>query len=218
MKTSQSFEVVVAFSSPSRFLFTRRAPWLAGAAVGAEPHNVNIPRGGQVCRPGQVRDLDVQLGISVGASSVDADDAACSGNTAVGGHVVGFAARKWPEGEKQNQDGDAIHICLKYSRAGAGRAKSRRMRFCTHHEHLSSTLLEISDRFRCFAFWRRRLRILLTLMQAHRVVPRSSQISTGPTAAQDATCFSLRVRDELTHKVRVHFETDCARIYPVSLG
>jgi len=85
-----------------------------GLAVGAEPDNVNISRGGQVCRPGQVGDLDVQLGISVGASSVDADGAACGGNTAVGGHVVGFAARKWPEGEKQNQDGDAIHICLKY--------------------------------------------------------------------------------------------------------
>jgi len=89
-----------------------------GLAVGAEPENVNISRRGQVCRPGKVGDLDVQLGISVGASSVHADDAAGGGNTAVGGHVVGFGAREWPQEEKQNQDGDAIHYLPWISRAG----------------------------------------------------------------------------------------------------
>ncbi len=100
------------------FVYAQGALAGGGLAVWADPDNVNIPRGGQVCGPGQVGDLDVQLGISVGAASMDADNAACGGNTAVGGHVVGFAARKWPEGEKQNQDGKDIHMPKYFTRWG----------------------------------------------------------------------------------------------------
>jgi hypothetical protein len=94
-------------------VYAERALVGRGLVVWAEPDNVNIARGGQARRPGKVGDLDVQLGILVGASSVDAHVPARGGNTAVCGHVIGLAARKGPEEEKQNQDGDAIHICLR---------------------------------------------------------------------------------------------------------
>jgi len=118
-------------------VYPERALVGRGLVVGAEPDNVNIARGGQAGRPGKVGDLDVQLGILVGASPVDAHVPARRGNTAVCGHVIGLAPRKGPEEEKQKQDGDAIHICLRYFRnwgQAGGRRDSAGCVYAPHHE------------------------------------------------------------------------------------